>query len=161
MYSGDYDIANGILQGLIQQIRPYKLPYLLATAELRIAGIKALLRDVDTAQQHLTQAFHTLHRVGSAHEILMVADVYSLICYRQSRFDDAYQINKESSYLREKLDLPRITYVERLVDDKRKKILATVAPDVQATPVNLTIYDLIDKLWGHFDTALVVPEQVA
>lgn len=160
MYSGDYDIANGILQGLIQQIRPYKLPYLLATAELRMAGIKALLRDVKTAQQHLIHAFHTLHRVGSAHEILMVADVYSLICYRQSRFTDAYQINKESSYLREKLDLPRITYIERLVEDKRKKILATLSPNVASPPVNLTIYDLVDKLWGYFDTDTIQPEHI-
>ena len=158
MYSGDYDIANGILQGLIQQIRPYKLPYLLATAELRMAGIHALLRNIDVARQHLIQSFQTIHRIGSAHEILMVADVYSLICYRQSRFETAYQINKESSYLRERLDLPRITYIERLVDDKRKKILATVPPEIQATPVNLTIYDLIDKLWNHFDTA---PKQTA
>jgi tetratricopeptide (TPR) repeat protein len=152
MYSGDYDIANGILQGLIQQIRPYKLPYLLATAELRIAGIHALLRNVEAARIHLTQAFQTLHRIGSAHEILMVADVYSLICYRQARFVEAYQINKASSYLREKLDLPRITYIERLVEDKRQKILSTVSAEIQATPVNLTIYDLIDRLWGYFDT---------
>lgn len=151
MYSGDYDIASGILQGLIQQIRPYKLPYLLATAELRIAGIHALLRNVDEAFINLTQAFQILHRIGSAHEILMVADVYSLICYRRGHFVEAYQINKESSYLREKLDLPRITYIERLVDDKRQKILSTVSAEIQAEPVNLTIYDMIDKLWHHLD----------
>lgn len=150
MYSGDYDIANGILQGLIHQIRPYKLPYLLATAELRIAGLHAILRNVEEARIHLMQAFHTLHRIGSAHEILMVADVYSLICYRQGRFVEAYQINKESSYLREKLNLPRITYIERLVEDKRQKILDTVSAEMQAEPVNLTIYDLIDKLWEYF-----------
>jgi tetratricopeptide (TPR) repeat protein len=151
MYSGDYDIANGILQGLILQIRPYNLPDLFATAQLRIAGINALLRNVDTAQYHLTQAFQTLHRIGSAHEILMVADIYSLICYRQARFADAYIISKESSFLREKHNLPRITYFERLVEDKRAKILSTISQDIQATPVNLTVYDLIDKLWGYFD----------
>jgi tetratricopeptide (TPR) repeat protein len=160
MYSGDYDIANGILQGLIQQIRPYKLPYLLATAELRIAGIHALLRNVDAARVHLTQSFQTLHRIGSAHELLMVADVYSLICYRQARFIEAYQINKESSYLREKLDLPRITYIERLVEDKRQKILATVSAEIQAAPVNLTIYDLIDKLWMQFDNTQPLTDHI-
>jgi tetratricopeptide (TPR) repeat protein len=151
MYSGDYDIANGILQGLIQQIRPYNLPYLHATAQLRIAGINALLRNVEVAQHYLAQSFQALHRIGNAHEILMVADIYSLICYRQSRFEDAYVINKETSYLRKKLNLPRITYFEQLVEDKRKKIIDVVAPELQSTPVNLTIYDLIDKLWGHIE----------
>jgi tetratricopeptide (TPR) repeat protein len=151
MYSGDYNIANGILHGLIQQIRPYKLPYLLATAQLRIAGIHALLRNIDVAHQHLTQAFQTLHRIGSAHEILMVADVYSLICYRQARYIEAYQINKESSYLREKLNLPRITYIERMVEDKRQKILSNVSLELQVALVNLTIYDLIDKLSSALD----------
>jgi len=58
---------------------------------------------------------------------------------------------KEVSYLREKLNLTRITYIERLVEDKRKKIIDVVAPELQSTPVNLTIYDLIDKLWGHLE----------
>jgi tetratricopeptide (TPR) repeat protein len=160
MYSGDYDIANGILQGLIQQIRPYKLPYLLATAQLRIAGIHALLRNVDAARHHLTQSFHTLHRIGSAHEILMVADIYSLICYRQARYFEAYQINKESSYLRDKLDLPRITYIERLVEEKRQKIRSTMSAELQATLVNLTIYDLIDKLWSYLDDSPSPTQQV-
>lgn len=149
MYAGDYDIANGILQGLMHQIRPYNLSYLMATAELRLAGVNALIRNTDMALHHLKNAFSALHRIGSAHEILMVADIYSLICYRQTRYETAYIINKESSYLREKLDLPRITYVERLVEDKRAKILSTIALDLQTASVSLTLYDLIEKLWGH------------
>lgn len=161
MYSGDYDIANGILQGLIQQIHPYNLPYLLATTQLRIAGINALLRNVDVAQHYLVQSFQTLHRIGNAHELLMVADVYSLICYRQARFVDAYSINKASSYLRTKLSLPRITYIERLVEDKRQKLLSMVSAEIQAMPVNLTIYDLIDKLWGYLDNTQTHVEHIS
>jgi len=79
----------------------------------------------------------------------MISDVYRLICYRQARYQDAYILNKETSYLREKLDLPRITYIERLVEDKRNKLLAIIPTQLQDTPINVTLYDLIDKLWAY------------
>jgi len=152
MYAGSYDIALAILAKLNEEIKPYAVPYYTAQLYMRMAAIEALLRRTAVAMEHIIQAFAVLRSVGNLGELLFVADIYSLILYRQARFHEALEISLLCSKLRTTYGITRISYFEQLVDSKRSRVPAEVVARVQPPADDATIYDLIGQLSDIYET---------
>jgi len=166
MYAGSYDIALAILVKLNEEIKPYAVPYYTALLYMRMAAIEALLRRTSVAMEHIIQSFAVLRSVGNLIELLFVADIYSLILYRQARFHQALEISLLCSKLRTTYGIIRISYFEQLVDSKRSRVSAEVVARVQPPADDTTIYDLIGQLSDIYETitpntALVVEYEYA
>ena len=152
MYAGSYDIALAILVKLNEDIKPYDVPYYSARLYMRMAAIEALLRRTPIAMEHIIQSFAVLRSVGNLGELLFVADIYSLILYRQARFHEALEISLLCSTLRATYGITRISYFEQLVDSKRSRVPAEVVANVPPPADDATIYDLIGRLSDIYAT---------
>jgi hypothetical protein len=106
-----------------------------------MAAIEALLRRTSVAMEHIIQSFVVLRSVGNLGELLFVADIYSLILYRQARFHEALEVSLLCSKLRTTYGITRISYFEQLVDSKRSRVPAEVVARVQPPADDATIYD--------------------
>ncbi len=113
---------------------------------MRLAAISALMYNIDDAILHIVQSFEVLRCVGNVPEMLFVGEIYSLILYRQQRYESAYQISCLCTKLRNDYGMLRMGYVEQLVNAKRAKLPIWVRESVDAPDESSTIYDLIGIL---------------
>jgi hypothetical protein len=84
--------------------------------------------------------------VGNVTELLFVAEIYSLIQFRQQAFASAIEISTLCAKLRNDYGMMRIGYIERLVSVKHAKIPVHIRESVDVPEENSTIYDLIGML---------------
>lgn len=146
IFEGSYDIAKAILVHLSYQLKPFDVPYYDACLQLRLAAISALMYDLEDATCHISQTFDVLKCVGNVTELLFVAEIYSLIQYRQQAFASALEISTLCAKLRNDYGMMRIGYIERLVSVNRAKISVHIQESVDVPDENSTIYDLIGML---------------
>lgn len=146
MMEGSYDIAKAILLNLSNELKPFDVPYYVASLEMRLAATEALMHNLDDAVLHIRQSFNVLKCVGNVTELLFVADIYSLIQFRRQAFHSAQAISMLCGKLHADYGMLRMGFIERLVNTKRAKIPAWVLDSIELPDKNSTIYDLITML---------------
>lgn len=152
MYAGGYDIAYAVLSKLQDEIAAYDIPYYTARLHMRMAAIEALLRNTTSAQHHIIQSFEVLKSVGNLGELLFVSDIYSLILYRDARYQEALAISNLCSKLRNEYDIKRVSYIEQLVERKRNNIAPDIRNHAKTPAADSTIYDLLEQLTDIYST---------
>lgn len=146
MYAGNYDMARAVLNKLHHDLQPYDVPYYSARLHMRLAAIEALLHNTSIASQHVANSFAVLKSMGNVGELLFIADIYSLILYRQARFQEALEISNLCTKLRSDYSMHRANYIELLVERKRANIAHTIHARVEPPATDSTIYDLLARL---------------
>lgn len=146
MYTGSYDMAMAVLNRLQDDLKPFDVPYFTVRLQMRLAAIEALMHNLPQAVQYCQQSFAILKNTGNLGELLFVADIYSLILYRQARHHDAVEVSNLCTKLRHKYGHIRTSYIEQLVQRKYNNVAPEIRAYVPPPAPDSTIYDLISQL---------------
>ena len=142
-YEGSYDLSEALLSKLRAEISGYDIPIVVARMDMRLAAIAALQHQPETAQRLIAASYRCLHHSGHLDEILLVADIYSLILLLQGAVPDASKLNALVTKVRHDANVGRVFYVEQLVARIRSKVPTHVLETQHIAADDTTIYDVL------------------
>jgi hypothetical protein len=142
-YEGSYDLSEALLTKLREEIRGYDIPIFVARIDMRLAAIAALQHQPETAERLIAASYGCMQHSGQLDEVLLVADIYSLILLLKGDISIASKLNALVAKVRSDAHIGRVFFVEQLVATIRSKVPSHVIATQHIPADDTTIYDVL------------------